>query len=178
MNKIQCVISAVVGILLLAGCGTKRGAKSVSQAPMTVPAHEPAPEITDEPPPPITAPNIVPAPVASAPILPKPSVSPERIAVMDGEWTRHWLSGATGSTYRVSFKPDSGFSMTSLEEGVVVDKMEFDGVKLSWTETWTETTGSATEQNSARIQPDGKTFLGSSWVPALQTGRKFRLEKE
>ena len=88
------------------------------------------------------------------------------------------MSGATGAIYRVSFKSESGLAMTSLEEGVVVHKMEFDGVKLSWTESWTEPGGSVTEQNSARLQPDGKTFLGLSWVPTLQTGRKFRLEKE
>ena len=177
MKNMQYVISAVVGILLLAGCGTKRGPKSVGQASKTVPAADPAPEVKVEPPPPTTAPT-APPPSASVPAPPKPSLPPERAAAIVGEWTRNWLSGATGATYRVSFKPESGFSMTSLEEGVTVDKMEFDGIKLSWTESWTETTGSATEQNSARLQPDGKTFLGSSWVPALQTGRKFRLEKE
>jgi hypothetical protein len=178
MKNMQYVISAVVGILLLAGCGTKRGPKSVGQGTKTVPAANPTPEVTVKPPPPTTVRTAPPAPVASVPNPPKLSIPPERAAAIVGEWSRHWLSGATGSTYRVSFKPESGLSMTSLEEGVSVDKMEFDGVKLSWTESWTETTGSATEQNSARLQPDGRTFLGSSWVPALQTGRKFRLEKE
>jgi hypothetical protein len=105
------------------------------------------------------------------------AVPPERIATMVGDWTRYWLAGATGATYRVSLKSEE-LSLTALEAGVAVEKMEFDGVKLTWTESWTEPGGSVTEQNSARLQPDGKTFLGLSWVPTLQTGRKFRLEKE
>jgi hypothetical protein len=176
MKNMQYVISAVVGILLLAGCGTKRGPKSASQGPTPVPAANPAPEVAVEPVPPTPPPTVPPTPVTPTP--PKPSVPPERAAAMVGEWTRHWLSGATGSTYRVSFKADSGFSMVSLEDGVAVDKMEFDGLKISWTESWMEAAGRTTEQNSGRLQPDGRTFLGSSWVPALQTGRKFRLEKE
>ena len=178
MKYMQCVISAGVGVILLAGCGTKRGAQSVSHGPAAVPAHQSAPEIKDEPPLPTTTPIPTPATTVTPSVPPRPTVPPERIAAIVGDWTRHWLSGATGSTYRVSFTPDSGFSMTSLEEGVVVEKMEFDGMKLSWTESWKETTGTATEQNSARLQPGGETLLGSSWVPALQTGRKFRLEKE
>jgi hypothetical protein len=175
MKNMQYVISALVGLLLLAGCGTKGGPKSVRQAPTTAPV---APEVTVKPPPRnAPTPRVAPTP-DTAPIPQKITVPPERVAALVGDWTRHWLSGATGSTYRVSFKLESELSMTSLEEGVAVAKMDFDGMKLSWTERWTEPGGSTEEQNSARLQPDGKTFLGSSWVPSLQTGRKFRLEKQ
>ncbi len=118
--------------------------------------------------------TMVPEKTVEAPVTVtrKPEVSLELTSPLAGVWAKEWFVGG-GYEYRLWVGPDGHLSLSASLEGITIENPHFDGVKL----TWTERAGGLTEQSTARLQPDGVTFVGLAWNAELKTTNKFRMEK-